>query len=71
MKTELILVRWNLCFAKFGFWLKKKQPESTWIYKHTKKRIDQANDFKLSEALVAHVHDRIIYLLSVVEIIIY
>lgn len=56
---------------QFGFWLKKKQPESTWIYKHTKKRIDLANDFKLSEALVAQVHDRIIYLLPVVEIMIY
>ena len=61
-------------FVFHAIWIlvkKKKQPESTWIYKHTKKRIDLANDFKLSEALVAQVHDRIIYLLPVVEIMIY
>ena len=57
---------------QFGFWLKKKKTARINLNLQThKKRIDLANDFKLSEALVAHVHDRIIYLLPVVEIMIY
>ena len=50
---------------------KKKTARINLNLQTQKKRIDQANDFKLSKILVAQVLDRIIYLFPVVEIIIY